>query len=125
MWADTQLLRALTIFDNSGDFGDFASFVAHMKELAIVRRVFFYLSVCNKRLTFRVCHFRKRTSICYWSTLVISTMVAYATHFLLCYGTKLTLRIGTGLSDGFPPGGVDAHEVRDLHFLLAAELDYA
>ena len=45
--------------------------------------------------------------------------------FLLCYGTKLTLRIGTGLSDGFPPGGVDAHEVRDLHFLLAAELDHA
>jgi 2',3'-cyclic-nucleotide 2'-phosphodiesterase (5'-nucleotidase family) len=27
-------------FENSGDFGDFASFVAHMKELAIVRGVF-------------------------------------------------------------------------------------
>ncbi|KAF9012621.1 Metallo-dependent phosphatase-like protein [Cyathus striatus] len=52
----------------SGDFGDFSSFVAHMKELAIQRDV---------------------------DLLLVDTG---------------DLHDGTGLSDGFPPGGVDAHD---------------
>jgi hypothetical protein len=39
-------------------------------------------------------------------------MVRYAFRFLCVM--RLTQRIGTGLSDGFPPGGVDAHDVCNL-----------
>ncbi|KAI0076521.1 hypothetical protein K474DRAFT_1662882 [Panus rudis PR-1116 ss-1] len=52
----------------SGDFGDFASFVAHMKEIALKKDV---------------------------DLLLVDSG---------------DLHDGTGLSDGFPPGGVDAHE---------------
>ncbi|KAF8058688.1 Metallo-dependent phosphatase-like protein [Lyophyllum atratum] len=52
----------------SGDFGDFASFVAHMKEIAIKRDV---------------------------DLLLVDSG---------------DLHDGTGLVDGFPPGGVDAHD---------------
>ncbi|GLB37901.1 putative ser thr protein phosphatase [Lyophyllum shimeji] len=52
----------------SGDFGDFASFVAHMKEIAIERDV---------------------------DLLLVDSG---------------DLHDGTGLVDGFPPGGVDAHD---------------
>ncbi|KAI0629441.1 Metallo-dependent phosphatase-like protein [Trametes polyzona] len=52
----------------SGDFGDFASFVAHMKQLALEKDV---------------------------DLLLVDSG---------------DLHDGTGLSDGFPPGGVDAHE---------------
>ncbi|KAI0031968.1 Metallo-dependent phosphatase-like protein [Vararia minispora EC-137] len=52
----------------SGDFGDFASFVAHMKEIASEKDV---------------------------DLLLIDTG---------------DLHDGTGLSDGFPPGGIDAHD---------------
>ena len=38
-------------------------------------------------------------------------MVRDAFSSALC---RLTLRTGTGLSDGFPPGGIDAHDVRVL-----------
>jgi 2',3'-cyclic-nucleotide 2'-phosphodiesterase (5'-nucleotidase family) len=54
----------------SGDFGDFASFVAHMKELALQKDV---------------------------DLLLVDSG---------------DLHDGTGLSDGFPAGGVDAHAVR-------------
>ncbi|CAA7260475.1 unnamed protein product [Cyclocybe aegerita] len=52
----------------SGDFGDFASFVSHMKEIAIERDV---------------------------DLLLVDSG---------------DLPDGTGLSDGFPPGGIDAHD---------------
>ncbi|TFY66095.1 hypothetical protein EVG20_g4990 [Dentipellis fragilis] len=52
----------------SGDFGDFASFVTHMKELALEKDV---------------------------DLLLVDSG---------------DLHDGTGLSDGFPPGGVDGHE---------------
>ncbi|KAI0776233.1 Metallo-dependent phosphatase-like protein [Trametes elegans] len=52
----------------SGDFGDFASFVAHMKQIALEKDV---------------------------DLLLVDSG---------------DLHDGTGLSDGFPPGGVDAHE---------------
>ncbi|OBZ69887.1 Uncharacterized protein PB2B2.06c [Grifola frondosa] len=52
----------------SGDFGDFASFVTHMKQIALEKDV---------------------------DLLLIDSG---------------DLHDGTGLSDGFPPGGVDAHE---------------
>ncbi|OJA20846.1 hypothetical protein AZE42_02508 [Rhizopogon vesiculosus] len=54
--------------DYSGDLGDFASFVTHMKEIAIEKDVDLILVDSGD------------------------------------------LHDGTGLSDGFPPGGVDAHE---------------
>lgn len=56
----------------SGDLGDFASFVAHMKSLALKKDV---------------------------DLLLIDSG---------------DLHDGTGLSDGFPPGGIDAHAVRFL-----------
>ncbi|KAK0497263.1 Metallo-dependent phosphatase-like protein [Armillaria luteobubalina] len=52
----------------SGNFGDFASFVSHMKEIAITKDV---------------------------DLLLVDSG---------------DLHDGTGLSDGYPPGGVDAHE---------------
>ncbi|KZT22467.1 hypothetical protein NEOLEDRAFT_1137924 [Neolentinus lepideus HHB14362 ss-1] len=52
----------------SGDFGDFASFVTHMKEIALLKDV---------------------------DLLLVDSG---------------DLHDGTGLSDGFPPGGVDAHD---------------
>ncbi|KAI0753174.1 Metallo-dependent phosphatase-like protein [Daedaleopsis nitida] len=52
----------------SGDLGDFASFVTHMKELAVLKDV---------------------------DLLLVDSG---------------DLHDGTGISDGFPPGGVDAHE---------------
>ncbi|KAG2347581.1 hypothetical protein BDR05DRAFT_927512 [Suillus weaverae] len=54
--------------DYSGDLGEFASFVAHMKEIAIEKDV---------------------------DLLLVDSG---------------DLHDGTGLSDGYPPGGVDAHE---------------
>jgi 2',3'-cyclic-nucleotide 2'-phosphodiesterase (5'-nucleotidase family) len=54
--------------DYSGDLGDFASFVTHMKEIAIEKDV---------------------------DLLLVDSG---------------DLHDGTGLSDGYPPGGVDAHE---------------
>ncbi|KAH7909661.1 Metallo-dependent phosphatase-like protein [Hygrophoropsis aurantiaca] len=54
--------------DYSGDLGDFSSFVAHMKQIAIEKDV---------------------------DLLLVDSG---------------DLHDGTGLSDGFPPGGVDAHE---------------
>ncbi|KAK0488718.1 Metallo-dependent phosphatase-like protein [Armillaria novae-zelandiae] len=62
----------------SGDFGDFASFVSHMKEIAIKKDV---------------------------DLLLIDSG---------------DIHDGTGLSDGYPPGGVDGHE--STKFL--AELPY-
>ncbi|PPQ78988.1 hypothetical protein CVT25_002272 [Psilocybe cyanescens] len=56
----------------SGDFGDFASFVAHMKELALERD----------------------------------------TDLLLIDSGDL--HDGTGLTDGFPPGGIDAHDANQF-----------
>ncbi|KAH9485631.1 hypothetical protein JR316_0002541 [Psilocybe cubensis] len=56
----------------SGDFGDFASFVAHMKELALERDV---------------------------DLLLIDSG---------------DLHDGTGLTDGFPPGGIDAHDANQF-----------
>ncbi len=56
----------------SGDFGDFASFVSHMKTIALQKDV---------------------------DLLLVDSG---------------DLHDGTGLSDGFPPGGVDAHAVCSL-----------
>ncbi|TFK50866.1 hypothetical protein OE88DRAFT_1659986 [Heliocybe sulcata] len=56
----------------SGDFGDFASFVAHMKEIALLKDV---------------------------DLLLVDSG---------------DLHDGTGLSDGFPPGGVDAHDTNQF-----------
>ncbi|EPQ55276.1 hypothetical protein GLOTRDRAFT_76623, partial [Gloeophyllum trabeum ATCC 11539] len=56
----------------SGDFGDFASFVAHMKEIALLKGV---------------------------DLLLVDSG---------------DLHDGTGLSDGFPPGGVDAHDTNQF-----------
>ncbi|KAJ7156964.1 Metallo-dependent phosphatase-like protein [Mycena crocata] len=56
----------------SGDFGDFASFVAHMKELAVKKDV---------------------------DLLLVDSG---------------DLHDGTGLSDGFPTGGVDAHDSNEF-----------
>ncbi|KAF8627608.1 hypothetical protein AX15_004314 [Amanita polypyramis BW_CC] len=56
----------------SGDFGDFASFVSHMKQIAIKRDV---------------------------DLLLVDSG---------------DLHDGTGLSDGFPPGGVDAHDSNEF-----------
>ena len=96
-------------FLKSGDFGEFASFVTHMKKIAIVG----ILSFCRSNTDF-FSH-RRRTSTCYWSTLVTSTMVrdAFPSLFVL-WG--LIHCIGTGLSDAFPPGGVDAHDVSCVSF---------
>lgn len=60
----------------SGDFGDFASFVAHMKQLALEKNV---------------------------DLLLVDSGDVHD---------------GTGLSDGFPPGQVDAHAVSPLGDLL-------
>ena len=90
----------------SGDFGDFASFVAHMKQIAVVR---VFCTCFSPNADVHLCDIRRRTSTCYWSTLVTSTMVRNVFSFPL---GRLTLRIGTGLSDGFPHGGIDAHDVR-------------
>ena len=49
-------------------------------------------------------------SICYWSILATSMMAPHPSPFPFpTY--QLTLRTGTGLSDGFLPGGIDAHDV--------------
>ncbi|RDB25253.1 hypothetical protein Hypma_007377 [Hypsizygus marmoreus] len=64
----------------SGDFGDFASFVAHMKEIAIKRDV---------------------------DLLLVDSG---------------DLHDGTGLSDGFPPGGVDAHDSNKFFSQLPYDL---
>ncbi|KAI0943929.1 hypothetical protein AcV7_001880 [Taiwanofungus camphoratus] len=66
----------------SGDFGDFASFVTHMKEIALEKDV---------------------------DLLLVDTGDVHD---------------GTGLSDGYPPGGVDAHDsnkfILDLPYDLLA-----
>ncbi|TFK44996.1 Metallo-dependent phosphatase-like protein [Crucibulum laeve] len=64
----------------SGDFGDFASFVAHMKQLAIERDV---------------------------DLLLVDSG---------------DLHDGTGLSDGFPAGGVDAHDSNEFFKQLPYDL---
>ncbi|KAF8655620.1 hypothetical protein AX16_002975 [Volvariella volvacea WC 439] len=64
----------------SGDFGDFASFVAHMKELAIKKDV---------------------------DLLLVDSG---------------DLHDGTGLTDGFPPGGVDAHASNEFFKQLPYDL---
>lgn len=58
----------------SGDFGDFASFVSHMKQIAEDKGV---------------------------DLLLVDSGDVHD---------------GTGLSDGFPPGGLDAHAVRSVQF---------
>ncbi|KAH8995902.1 Metallo-dependent phosphatase-like protein [Lactarius akahatsu] len=62
--------------NSSGDFGDFASFVAHMKKIADKKDV---------------------------DLLLVDSG---------------DLHDGTGLSDGFPPGGIDAHDVRVFPYTL-------
>ncbi|PIL33613.1 hypothetical protein GSI_04236 [Ganoderma sinense ZZ0214-1] len=64
----------------SGDLGDFASFVTHMKELALEKDV---------------------------DLLLVDSG---------------DLHDGTGLSDGFPPGGVDAHETNKFMFDLPYDI---
>ncbi|KAG2107489.1 Metallo-dependent phosphatase-like protein [Suillus discolor] len=61
----------------SGDLGDFASFVTHMKQIALVHSGDLHDGMCNYSLS----------------------------------ETQSNSRFpGTGLSDGYPPGDVDAHE---------------
>ncbi|KNZ74029.1 hypothetical protein J132_08339 [Termitomyces sp. J132] len=64
----------------SGDFGEFASFVAHMKELALKKDV---------------------------DLLLVDSG---------------DLHDGTGLTDGFPPGGVDAHDANKFFSQLPYDL---
>ncbi|KAM5534183.1 hypothetical protein V8D89_008982 [Ganoderma adspersum] len=64
----------------SGDLGDFASFVVHMKQIALEKDV---------------------------DLLLVDSG---------------DLHDGTGLSDGFPPGGVDAHETNQFMFDLPYDI---
>ncbi|KAL0955634.1 hypothetical protein HGRIS_001867 [Hohenbuehelia grisea] len=92
----------------SGDLGDFSSFVTRMKEIAIVCLAFF-TNVCawNNQ------NDRKKMSICYLLTLVTCMTVGHPSAVLTARVTSCGL-IGTGLTDGFPPGGVDAHEANQF-----------
>ena len=46
-------------------------------------------------------------------------MTASGLGLLMIYTSLLKDNVGTGLTDGFPPGGVDAHDVcLNLHCLL-------
>ncbi|KAF8920560.1 Metallo-dependent phosphatase-like protein [Mucidula mucida] len=72
-FSDTRRPHFLSpITGTAGDLGDFASFVAHMKEIAIAKDV---------------------------DLLLVDSG---------------DLHDGTGLSDGFPPGGIDAHESNEF-----------
>lgn len=62
---------------------------------------------------------RQRTSTSSWWTRVTCTMVRVA--FPYVRSEKLTLSPGTGLSDGFPPGGVDGHEVSEVVVCLSCK----
>jgi hypothetical protein len=92
----------------SGDFGDFASFVSHMKAIAKVNNQIILLIKAAAYGFVDRC--RRRTSICCWLTLVTSTMVSNAACF--SHNSRAGYAKGTGLTDGFPPNGVDGHEVR-------------
>ena len=88
----------------SGDFGDFASFVSHMKQIAIVCVVSFI--VLPKWDFWKHAGTRCRSVIggfwgssWRWGSTKISVLSA-------------KMVAGTGLVDGFPPGGIDAHDVR-------------
>ncbi|KAF8190783.1 Metallo-dependent phosphatase-like protein [Pholiota molesta] len=70
MWEQVRLIKHLHI--DSGDLGDFASFVTHMKQIAIERDV---------------------------DLLLVDSG---------------DLHDGTGLTDGFPAGGIDAHDANQF-----------
>ena len=55
---------------------------------------------------------RKRMSIFSWWTLEIFTTVGVQGMVMVSAFMQVS---GTGLSDGYPPGGVDAHEVCSNH----------
>jgi hypothetical protein len=103
---------------NSGDFGEFASFVGYMEEIAKVsRRVTELGEVAIHAYMYWL---RRRTWTCYWSILVTSTMVSDAAS--LSHNLRPDYAEGTGLTDGYPPDDVDGHEVRVqvfLHMLYA------
>ena len=102
----------------SGDFGDFASFVTRMKDIAKVSRIVELREIATYAF---VAWLRRRTWTCYWLTLVISTMVSDTAP--LSHGLQADYAEGTGLTDGFPPNGVDGHEVR-VQALSFALLSY-
>ena len=102
---------------SSGDLGDFASFVAHMKTIAIVH-VFSPLVPCVE-LTAKLL-FRSAMLIFCSLILEICTMVCMHVKLPMCCKVFIPVTYfvwtGTGLTDGFPPGGIDAHDV-PLNFL--------
>ena len=98
----------------SGDLGDFASFVTHMKQIAIVRPPVWTLrSLYINLLAGKRC--RPSFGRLRWSTWrYVQTIHSRQSN------TSLP---GTGLSDGYPPGGVDAHDVCSIRADAHLETD--
>lgn len=93
-------------FLDSGDFGEFASFVSHMKRIAEVfacdwRQVENWCCNAGKRCRPSFSGFRRPS---WW-------LVASWTSAIKPWDDLWVLTIGTGLVDGFPPGGIDGHDV--------------
>lgn len=90
----------------SGDFGDFASFVTHMKELALVR----LLQIPDNTRSHKSVQ-KKDVDLLLIDSGDLHDGENHERHFCVRF---LNFAIGTGLTDGFPAGGVDAHDVYHL-----------
>ena len=87
----------------SGDFGEFSSFVNHMKAIAIVCTFPTPSKINSKPIN------QERDV----DLLLVDSGDLHDGVFQIVTRTLfLNILTGTGLTDGFPPGGVDAHDVR-------------
>ena len=87
----------------SGDFGEFSSFVNHMKAIAIVCTFLTPSKISSKPIN------QERDVDL---LLVDSGDLHDGVFQIVTRNLSLNILSGTGLTDEFPPGGVDAHDVR-------------